>query len=58
MNRALSILALAVALPVFGQQGQLPPRLPPAELLRQFDRNGDGKIGRGEAPPRMLQRWD
>ena len=58
MNRALTVSALAPALPVFGQQEQLPPGLPPEELLRQFVRNGDGKISRDEAPPRSLQRWD
>lgn len=34
------------------------PRVPPEQLLQQFDRNGDGKIGRDEAPERMIQRWD
>jgi autotransporter family porin len=30
----------------------------PEELIRMFDRDGDGRISRAEAPPRMLQRWD
>lgn len=52
------LLVFALALEVSGQQGQFPPRLPPDQLLRQFDRNGDGKISRDEAPERMRQRWD
>lgn len=34
------------------------PPLPAEQVLRQFDRDGDGKIGRAEAPPRMQQRWN
>ncbi len=30
----------------------------PAQILHQFDRDGDGRISREEAPDRMKQRWD
>jgi hypothetical protein len=36
----------------------LPPVMSPEQLIRQFDRNGDGQISREEAPPRMRERWD
>lgn len=58
----LLFLSLAVAVPAFAQEGR-PSQgaggpLNPAQLLKQFDRNGDGRIGRDEAPERMLGRWD
>ncbi len=31
----------------------LPPLVPPEQLIRTFDRDGDGQISRDEAPPRM-----
>jgi len=36
----------------------LPPIMSPEQLIRQFDRDGDGRISRDEAPPRMRERWD
>ena len=36
----------------------LPPLVPPEQLIRTFDRDGDGQISRDEAPPRMRERWD
>jgi hypothetical protein len=52
MRGILVCLLLIAVLPAFGQQN--PPRPPPEELIRQFDRNGDGRISRDEAP---LSPW-
>ncbi len=48
-----------------GQRQTEPPsqerdmqRQSPERLLQQFDRDGDGKLSRDEAPERMQQRWD
>jgi ribonuclease BN (tRNA processing enzyme) len=48
------VLSFAAAQPPDGRQ----PRAAPEELIRRFDRNGDGRISRDEAPPRMLEHWD
>jgi len=54
MARSLMIIILASMLPLLAQQnfppnGQHPS---PEQLIQQFDRNGDGKISRDEAPER------
>lgn len=61
---AFRLAALALVLVVIGAAhggaqppGNAPP-ISPEELIRTFDRDGDGKISRKEAPERMLQRWD
>lgn len=56
----LAALAVALALPVHAQQvptanGQW---LPPHEIFSRFDRDGDGKLAKAEAPDRMQSRWD
>ena len=38
--------------------GGMPPMVAPEELIRMFDRDGDVRISREEAPERMRQRWD
>lgn len=51
-------IAMVVAWTGLASMAQPATRLAPEELIRQFDRNGDGKISRSEAPDRMLQRWE
>jgi autotransporter family porin len=65
MKTLILLLTLLVfGPPAWGAEGPatavspFPPRLRPEELLRQFDRNGDGKLSPDEAPERMRQRWD
>ena len=38
--------------------GQRAGRMEPADLLREFDANGDARISRDEAPERMKGRWE
>jgi len=38
-------------------QAGTPPYLEPDRLVAQFDRDGDGRISRQEAPERMRSRW-
>ena len=55
-----TVLVCLLALVSFASRGQeaVGQRLAPAALVRQFDRDGDGKISRAEAPDRMQGRWD
>ena len=57
---ALIGFALVIARPVMGQTNQPPngQRPAPAQVIQRFDRNGDGKLSRDEAPDRLKQRWD
>jgi collagen type III alpha len=38
--------------------GQGAPGATPEETFKRFDANGDGKISKEEAPPRLLQNFD
>ena len=60
MGKLLATLALVGPGLVLGQPNPPPnePRPTPEQLMQMFDRNGDGKISRDEAPERMRQRWD
>ncbi|MBN2450619.1 MAG: right-handed parallel beta-helix repeat-containing protein [Lentisphaeria bacterium] len=66
MVRAGSAILLLSTLPIAaqGMGGAGGPPLPggapgdPASLLRRLDRDGDGRISRSEAGPRILQDWD
>jgi hypothetical protein len=39
-------------------EGDQVSRPDPGEAFKRFDVNGDGKISKQEAPPRLLQNWD
>ena len=54
------LLGLALAMSASAQRASMPDdqRPSPEQLLKTFDRNGDGKLSRDEAPERMKQRWD
>ena len=57
----LGIMALLLAaVAAVAAAAQTPSRqaADPADLIRMFDRDGDGRISREEAPERMRQRWD
>lgn len=58
--KKLLLVGLVLVSPLFAQQGPPPggPRPPPEQLIRSFDKNGDGKLTRSEAPDRMKQHWD
>jgi hypothetical protein len=54
----LGIMALFPAAVAATAQTPSRPAADPADLIRTFDRDGDGRISREEAPDRMRQRWD
>ncbi len=56
----LTVLTVAITLSAGAQMAgpSSGSRLPPEQLLRQFDRDGDGKLSQTEAPERMRQRWN
>jgi collagen type III alpha len=41
-----------------GPGGQGVPRVTPEETFKRLDVNGDGKISKDEAPPRLVQSFD
>jgi len=56
-----ALLGALCLLPGRGLAQSAPERqqhLSPEEIIRQFDRDGDGKISRDEAPERMKARFD
>lgn len=54
------LAAAALGQPPFrrGPSEGRPPPVPPEQLLRDFDRDGDGRISRAEAPGRMREHWN
>ena len=60
MRTIVVLLGMALVVPVWAQREPLPDaqRPTPEQLIKMFDRNGDGKLSRDEAPERMKQRWD
>ena len=56
--RTYVVLIGAIAGTVIAQENLPPGRPPPEEALKRFDKNGDGKISRDEAPDRMARHFD
>ncbi len=54
----LGVVALLLATVALAAETPSRPSATPEDLIRMFDRDGDGRISREEAPERMRQRWD